>query len=68
MTLTKVNSSLIDAIAYENGVLIIKFNAETVYAYSGVPVRVYSNLLDADSKGRYFLQNIKDVYTFCKIA
>jgi len=68
MTLNKVESSLIKEVAYENGVLIVKFNTDAIYAYSGVPVRVYSEFIDASSVGRYFLQNIKEVYTYCKLA
>lgn len=32
------------------------------YRYSGVPEAVYQGLLRAPSAGRYFNQNIRDVY------
>lgn len=37
-------------------------NSSDVYAYDGVPAKVYQEFLDAPSKGDYYVQHIKAVY------
>lgn len=37
------------------------------YKYFGVPQPVYDGLLNAESKGRYFSQNIRGIYP-CRLA
>lgn len=37
------------------------------YKYFGVPQPVYDGLLNAESKGRYFAQNIRGTYA-CRLA
>ncbi len=47
----------------------VKFNAsDDIYLYFGVPSSVYENLVDADSIGSYFSQNIKNNYLNTKIV
>ena len=41
-------------------------NSEDVYDYRGVPAAVYEELKKAESKGSYFVKNIKDKYEFTK--
>jgi hypothetical protein len=43
-------------------VLEIEFDSGAVYQYVGVPARIYPQLLRAESKGRYFNSEIRDVY------
>ena len=38
------------------------------YIYKGVPIRTWTGFLKSQSKGIYFVQNIKDTYNFKKIV
>lgn len=55
-----VESSVFWAVAYDEGEhsLYLKFRSGEVYRYFDVPVQRYEALLAADSKGRYFRDNI----------
>lgn len=61
-----VDSSCISAVAYNSfsSILKIRFNSDSVYEYSNVPLDVFDNLLSSVSKGLYFNSYIKDVYDF----
>lgn len=59
-----VESSTIDSVGYEGNVLEVRFRSGRVYRYFGVPSRVHTELLDADSKGRFFNGEIRDAYRF----
>ena len=67
MNMIPVDSSDLSSVGYENGTLYIAFNSGGLYSYSGVPASVYSGLLSASSKGRYFHANIKNVYPYQRI-
>jgi len=57
-----VESSLIDQVGYdaEAKVLAIQMNnSSDTYYYQDVPQSIFENLLAADSKGRYYVKNIK---------
>lgn len=62
-----VTSSLIDELSYENGILVVYFKRGSVYVYVNVPENVFNDFLNAESKGRYFLNNIKERYVYTKI-
>ncbi len=62
MNMIPVSSSDLSSVGFENGTLYIAFHSGGLYSYSGVPASVYSALLSAPSKGRYFHANIKNVY------
>ena len=64
MRLTVVESSLIYAIGYHAGtkVLEVVLKNELTYQYDGVPPEVYQQFLQADSKGKFFVDNVRDVY------
>ena len=66
MQLTTVESSMIHAVGYdqEKRILEIVFNTGRTYQYADVPPEEYEGLLNAESKGRYFLANIRDVYEY----
>ncbi len=70
MELVTVESSMIHAIGYDKNkrILEIVFNTGSTYQYSDVPLEEYQGLLNAESKGRYFLANIRDVYTYRPIS
>lgn len=67
---TPVVSSNIKAIFYDknNDTLAVKFLDDDVYEYSDVPSAIYSAFLIAPSKGRFFHQNIRDVYNSVKLS
>lgn len=48
-------------------VLELQFRNGAVYQYFGVPPRIYSDLLRADSKGGYFNRNIRGKYPYQRI-
>jgi KTSC domain len=64
MDLIKVESSMIDALGYdeEQQVLEVVFKRTGVYRYRGVPKNVYEELLNAPSKGSYIRDQIIDRY------
>lgn len=61
-----VDSSLIAQIGYdsESEVLAVQMhNSSDVYLYEDVPPSVHSEFLAAESKGRYFVENVKGQYS-----
>jgi KTSC domain-containing protein len=61
MTRTIVNSSAIHSVGYDppTEILEIEFQDGTIYQYAKVPETVHAELMSAESKGRYFEDNIK---------
>lgn len=64
-----VTSSNIRSVGYDtdNQILEIEFNSGAVYQYSNVPNSEYEGMMNADSKGKYFHSNIKELYSFVKL-
>ena len=63
--LMPVESSLIAKVGYnaETEVLAVQMqNSSDVYLYADVPGAVFKEFLSAESKGRYFVDNIKGQY------
>lgn len=61
MTYTKVDSSMIDLVSYDDKaqVLEVRFiSSGGTYRYLDVPKEEYTGLMQASSKGRYMLNNI----------
>ncbi len=63
MKRTEVESSMIRSVGYDPDarILEIEFNSGQVYQYFDVPPQEYEGLMKAESHGRYFLANIRDV-------
>lgn len=62
-----VDSTLLRAVGYDlaSSVLEIEFlEPPRLYQYFDVPLSVYSELMAAESKGAYFNEHIKDMYTY----
>ena len=57
-----VHSSTLASVGYDVTTLLLEleFRSGAVYQYLGAPHRVYRDLIEAKSKGRYFNQNIRD--------
>jgi hypothetical protein len=68
--MTQVESSMIDAVGYDakTRILEVLFNSGKIYGYEDVPPKVYKGLMAADSKGRYMLAEIIDVYSDYRIS
>jgi KTSC domain len=65
-----VQSSLMTFVKYDDdaGEMDITFTSGKTYRYRGVPPDVYDELLDAESKGEYFNDNIKNIFTFSEVV
>jgi hypothetical protein len=63
-----VDSSTLSDVAYdtERRRLALTFTSGSVYEYADVPATVARDLLQADSKGRYFNTHIRDQYRFMR--
>jgi hypothetical protein len=66
-----VDSSLIRAVGYDlaSSILEVELAATgRVYRYFDLPLSVYSELMEAESKGAYFNDFIRDLYPFEEVA
>lgn len=66
MKLDTVISDVIHAVGYDDdtGVLEVIFNNGQIYQYRNVPRDAYEGLMRAESKGRYFQDNIRGEFEF----
>jgi len=66
MKLETVESDAIHAIGYDDDLHILEiiFNSGQIYQYRGVPRHVFQELLVAESKGRYFQENVRDEFEY----
>ncbi|OGV42094.1 MAG: hypothetical protein A2X46_05880 [Lentisphaerae bacterium GWF2_57_35] len=65
----QVDSSLIKSVSYDAAVSILSVvlvGENETYEYKNVPESVYKELMAAESKGSYFVKNIKGKYDFTK--
>jgi hypothetical protein len=65
-----VDSSLIRSVGYDlpNSILEIELvEPNRVYEYFDVPFSVYTELMEAESKGSYFNENIRDDYAYQQV-
>jgi hypothetical protein len=63
-TLPPVNSSAMSYVHYDEDTaeLDITFVGGKIYRYVGVPLATYVDLLEAESKGTFFNEHIKEVF------
>jgi hypothetical protein len=61
-----VESSLLANASYDEPRAILKvgFRDGTAYQYTDVPLRIFQELLQADSKGAYFNYHIRGLYPY----
>lgn len=52
---------------FDNHILTIGFRSGSVYEYYDVPEEIYWELLEADSKGRYFWRYIRNDFEYRRI-
>lgn len=69
MNRTPVASSQVSSIGYDpkSETLEVEFNQGAVYQYSGVPERVFAELMASPSKGQFLNRNVKDLYPFERV-
>ncbi|WP_305699374.1 KTSC domain-containing protein [Phenylobacterium sp.] len=62
----QVDSDAISEIAYDarRGRLVVRFRGGKTYAYRDVPAGVHEAFIAAESKGRFFQDEIRDRYGF----
>lgn len=65
-----VESSMMTGVDYdeETRELDIRFASGKTYRYFDVPADVYARLLDAESKGQFFNEEIKDQYRYAEVT
>jgi KTSC domain len=65
-----VRSSVMTFVTYDDDVheLDITFTSGKTYRYHRVPQHIYDGLLEADSKGTFFNDNIKDAFVFSEVV
>ncbi|HKZ41015.1 MAG TPA: KTSC domain-containing protein [Candidatus Hodarchaeales archaeon] len=70
MNRTPVQSSTIASVGYhvDSSLLEIEFHSGGIYQYYDVPEHQYNDLMSADSLGKYFAANIRDVYRCSRIG
>ena len=63
-------SKLLASSAYDAGkhILYLRFRSGEVYGYFEYPEEKYREFLDAESRGRYFLSNIRNQFRYQRLA
>ncbi len=64
-----VESSLLKSVAYDaasSTLTVVMVEGNETYEFKNVPSSVYEELMAAESKGSYFVKNIKGKYEFIK--
>jgi hypothetical protein len=66
----KVTSTSLASIGYDedHAILEVEFRTGEVYQYYDVSIAVYDALMNADSIGAYFSNNIRPAYDFRHIS
>jgi hypothetical protein len=69
MQAVSLNSTTLKTAAYQNHsqVLALEFCSGALYHYFGVCQSIYEQLLEAESKGRYYNQHIRNRFAFTKL-
>lgn len=64
----RVDSSNLRSVGYESGVLVIEFTTGDIYVYPDVPGSLFEDFARAESKGRFYNQQIKGKVKGTKIT
>lgn len=69
MVLNEVVSSNISRVGYDpvKMSMVVQYLNGNTYKYINVPYEVYEGLLNAESKGRYMNEAVKNKYLFTKL-
>lgn len=64
----RVSSTSITSIGYDPDAKILEVELRAgIYQYFGVPAKVFDDLRNAASKGRYYSKFIRDAYKYRKV-
>ena len=64
-----VHSSLLASIGYSaNATLDLEFRSGALYRYFAVPPAVFLGLMAAESKGAYFNRNVRNRFSYKRVA
>jgi hypothetical protein len=66
----RVQLSMMTFVDYDEDAaeLDITFTSGKTYRYLNVPLEIHVDLLDAESRGEYFNDNIKDAFLFAEVT
>lgn len=69
MNRVPVVSSTLASVSYsaDQRILDVEFCSGAVYRYFDVPTDIYSQLLEAESKGRFFNANVRNCFCYREI-
>jgi hypothetical protein len=67
--ITEVDSTSIKSVAYdkEEEKLWLRFKSDALYEYRGVQEQTVKELVTAESKGKFFHENIKNKFDYEKV-
>ena len=65
----EVASTTMRSVGYDQAkqVLEIEFQSGVIYQYLDIAPAIYKELVEAESKGRYFNSEIRDAYEFVRV-
>lgn len=65
-----VKSRIMRSVGYDDStkILEIEFHTGIVYQYSGVPAKVYADLMHSDEIGKYFTDKIRTRFRTKQVA
>jgi hypothetical protein len=66
-----IESSLLRSVGYDldNSILEVEIVENgRVYEYFDVPLSIYTELMEAESKGAYFNESIRDLYSYQEVV
>lgn len=66
----KLDSKMLASVAYDpdKQILYLRFRTGEVYRYFEFSAEDYQNFLNAESRGKYFLANIRDQFRYERLA
>ena len=70
MIVTAVESTTLKAVAYDEGLALLRleFRSQAIYDYFGVPAAVHEALLNAPSIGAGFNEIVRGRFPYCRIS
>ena len=63
-----VTSSNLRRVRYAENVLQVMFQSGSIYEYTGVPRKVFNQLMRAPSKGQFFYYRIRCEYPYRRVV
>ena len=67
MDMLHVESSFIEFIGYEDGILAVEFKNGKKFEYAEVPEEIFAEFLEAPSIGKFYIDVIKDKFDYIQV-